>query len=81
MHTPSSDAVIGALTVGVRFTDTMVVFLLADGREVGVPLSWYPRLESASAAQRLDYELLGGGLGVHWPTLDEDISIAAVVRP
>jgi hypothetical protein len=52
---------------------------LSDGRTVTVPLTWYPRLQQATAAQRRNWRLIGGGLGVHWPALDEDVSLAALL--
>jgi hypothetical protein len=54
--------------------DTLAVEL-ADGRTIAVPLSWYPRLTYASAEERGTWRLLGGGRGIHWPALDEDISV------
>ena len=48
---------------------------LADGRILAVPLSWYPRLLHASPDERTHYEIAGGGRGVHWPDLDEDVSV------
>ena len=49
---------------------------LSDGRTVSVPLDWYPRLLNGTEAERRNWRLIGGGEGVHWPDLDEDISIA-----
>jgi hypothetical protein len=49
---------------------------LADGRTIAAPLVWYPRLLHGSAEERRTWRLLGGGRGIHWPRLDEDISIA-----
>ena len=56
-------------------TDDSLTVALLDGRSVSVPLSWYPRLASGSSAERLNWQLLGGGHGIHWPDLDEDISV------
>lgn len=53
--------------------------VLLDGRTVSVPLSWYPRLASGSPAEQLNWQLLGGGHGIHWPDLDEDISVEALL--
>jgi hypothetical protein len=53
---------------------------LIDGRTVTVPLSWFPRLSKATAAQRLNFRLIGGGVGIHWPDVDEDLSIAGVLK-
>jgi len=52
---------------------------LADGRIIGVPLAWFPRLLHASPEQRLRYEISGGGQGLHWDELDEDISVAGLL--
>jgi hypothetical protein len=49
---------------------------LADGRTIAVPVAWYPRLAHGSAKERNSWRLLGGGQGIHWPALDEDISVA-----
>jgi hypothetical protein len=59
----------------VRFTDATLIVSLADGREIAVPLSWFPRLIGASPEQRAHWELIGHGTGIHWPDLDEDISV------
>ncbi len=48
---------------------------LDDGRTISVPLAWFPRLQGAGDAERNHYRLIGGGVGVHWPDLDEDISV------
>jgi hypothetical protein len=53
---------------------------LADGRTITVPLSWFPRLEKASPAQRANWRIAGGGFGIHWPDLDEDLSTAGLLR-
>jgi hypothetical protein len=53
--------------------------VLADGREVLVPLAWFPRLRDATSAQRANWRLIGGGVGVHWPDIDEDISVESLL--
>jgi hypothetical protein len=60
-------------------TDDEIVAHLVDGRTISVPLAWSWRLSGASAAQRQNFEILGDGQGVHWPDLDEDISIAGML--
>ena len=62
-------------TMGVRFDADSVMFDLADGRTISAPLAWFPRLFAASTAQRSNWQLIGRGYGVHWPEVDEDISI------
>ncbi|WP_233505927.1 DUF2442 domain-containing protein [Rhodoferax lacus] len=52
---------------------------LADGRTLTVPLAWFPRLAHASSGERADYELMGDGEGIHWPLVDEDISVAGLL--
>ena len=61
--------------LNVRFDDNSVMFDLADGRMISAPLAWFPRLLSANVAQRSNWRLIGRGYGVHWPDIDEDISI------
>lgn len=58
--------------------DTLKVDL-TDGRTVSVPLAWYPRLVYGTVAERNHWELLGDGEGIHWPSLDEDISVAGIL--
>jgi hypothetical protein len=53
--------------------------VLTDGREVLAPLSWFPRLAKASAKDRKNWRLIGGGVGIHWPKLDEDVSVASLL--
>jgi hypothetical protein len=52
---------------------------LTDGRTLSVPMAWFPRLAHASNSERADYELLGDGEGIHWPQVDEDISVAGLL--
>lgn len=59
--------------------DTLWVDLV-DGRRVSVPLAWFPRLLGATSAQRANWELLGDGQGIHWPDVDEDLSVEALLR-
>ncbi|SMH52720.1 DUF2442 domain-containing protein [Azospirillum agricola] len=53
---------------------------LMDGRSIAVPLAWYPRLFDATSKQRGHWELAGGGYGIHWPDLDEDLSVEGLLR-
>lgn len=68
------------LAVAVRCTGDELVVSLTDGRVLSVPLAWFPRLAQASAAQLADFELLGGGEGIHWPAVDEDVSVAGLLH-
>lgn len=63
----------------VRVSGDELSVLLADGRRVSVPLTWFPRLLHATAAERANWRLLGDGEGVHWPDLDEDLSVAGLL--
>jgi hypothetical protein len=64
-----------ALARKVTFDDVTMWVVLADGRQLGVPLAYFPRLMSATPAQRENYVISGGGTGLHWDDLDEDISV------
>lgn len=55
--------------------DEMLHVELSDGREISVPLEWFPRLRDAAPEQRENWELIGPGIGLHWPDVDEDISV------
>jgi len=61
---------------GVEVTDDHVSVDLTDGRTITVPTAWYPRLAHGTAEERTDWRLIGDGRGIHWPRLDEDISVA-----
>jgi hypothetical protein len=63
----------------VIVTDDAIQFELSDGRTVSAPLAWYPRLAHGTPAERARWRLVGHGEGVHWPDLDEDISIEGVL--
>ena len=63
----------------VRVTDAALVVDLHDGRQVSVPLEWYPRLAAGHPAERRRWERIGPGVGIHWPDLDEDISVEALL--
>ena len=58
----------------IRITDETITADLADGRTISVPLAWSWRLSDATPEQRSNFEIIGNGLGVHWPDIDEDIS-------
>jgi len=65
--------------VGLEITDDILKISLDDGRVVSVPISWYPRLSNALPEHRGVWEFIGGGHGIHWPELDEDISVENVL--
>ncbi|HSU12917.1 MAG TPA: DUF2442 domain-containing protein [Longimicrobium sp.] len=60
-------------------SDDALVVELADGRSVSVPLSWYPRLANGTAEERNHWRFIGQGEGIHWPDLDEDISVENLI--
>ena len=68
-----------AVAVDVRIDDVDLHVELGDGRTVSVPLTWFPRLAAAGSAARAEWRLVGGGEGIHWPELDEDISVAGLL--
>lgn len=63
----------------LEFVPDALVVHLQDGRSLAVPLEWFPRLRDATPDQRGRWELSGGGLGVHWPDLDEDLSVPGLL--
>jgi uncharacterized protein DUF2442 len=79
MTTSSVPMAMAAAALNVRVTDRALVVELRDGRVVSVPLAWYPRLAEGSPRERRRWELLGPGIGIHWPELDEDISVEGLL--
>jgi hypothetical protein len=77
---PTSVLKVDATAVDVTVTDDRVIVALADGRELAVPLSWFPRLREATEVQRRNWRFIGRGQGIHWPDVDEDISVASLLR-
>lgn len=65
----------------VEIGDDELIAYLEDGRAVHVPLEWFPRLRDATTSQRGDWRLIGHGIGIHWPQLDEDISVRGLLLP
>ena len=63
----------------VRFTESEMTVSLTDGRTISVPLSWFSSLSGATKEQLQDYEILGDGEGIHWPQLDEDLSVKGLL--
>jgi len=64
----------------VRFDKANLIAELTDGRQIKAPLSWYPRLEKATPEERDHWKLVGKGYGVHWPDVDEDISVTMLLK-
>jgi len=69
-----------AAAIDVAVTDDRLIVTLADGRELSAPLAWFPRLLEASDAQRRKWRFIGRGHGIHWPDVDEDVSVASLLR-
>jgi hypothetical protein len=67
------------LATHVRVTNDSLSVVLADAREITVPLEWFPRLRKATKAQRAKWRLIGGGVGIHWEDVDEDVSVAGLL--
>ena len=63
----------------VIFTEDSFVVYLTDGRNISVPIIWYPRLLNGNKQERENYELIGDGEGIHWPDIDEDISVEGIL--
>jgi len=68
------------LAVDVDFSSDALNVGLADGRIISVPLHWFPRLEDASGQDRKNWSFIGGGLGIRWASIDEDISVESLLR-
>jgi hypothetical protein len=64
----------------VDFSENFLIVSLKDGRRISVPIEWYPRLLRASASERDHWEICGGGYGIHWPEIDEDLSTEGLLR-
>ena len=67
------------LAVDVQVSEDALMVTLADGRELSVPLDWFPRLQNATSIQRKKWRLIGGGIGIHWEAVDEDISVESLL--
>ena len=80
MNTLSVVSPTSVLALDVRFTDDAMTVTLSDGREVSVPLEWFPRLRDATPKQRKNWRLIAKGIGIHWEDVDEDISLASLLR-
>lgn len=72
MHSLTHDTDVRVMSV--RIDETRLEVDLMDGRTIAVPLAWYPRLANATVEQRSHWELAGGGYGIHWPLIDDDLS-------
>ena len=69
-----------SLASKVWFTEDMLYVLLLDGREIGVPLLWFPKLRKTNKKQLKNWRFIGKGIGIHWEDLDEDLSVSALLN-
>jgi hypothetical protein len=76
----TSDVKPGERVKNVHFTEDTLSVDLVDGRTITVPLAWYPRLLHATPEQRTNWAMAGGGYGIHWPDIDEDLSTEGLLR-
>ncbi|MGC9956867.1 MAG: DUF2442 domain-containing protein [Roseiarcus sp.] len=70
---------LSAQAMSVEFVDASLRIGLTDGREISAPIEWFPRLRDASPGQRGNWRLIGRGEGIHWPDIDEDVSVNALL--
>ena len=77
---PISAVEIDPRVADVKVTDAQLEVRLRDGRTIAVPLNWFPRLAVADPAARATWELSAAGLGIHWPLIDEDLSVEGLLR-
>jgi hypothetical protein len=68
------------LALDVHCTDDTLTVNLSDGRQVAVPLEWFPRLRDATPRQRKNWRLIAKGIGIHWEDIDEDIAVSTLLR-
>jgi hypothetical protein len=80
MNTLSVSSPTAVLALNVRFTHDALRAALSDGREISIPLEWFPRLRDATSKQRKNWRLIARGIGIHWEDVDEDISVATLLR-
>lgn len=69
-----------AAALRIEVTQDEIIVTLVDGRVLSVPVTWYPRLSHGTQEERNMYELMGRGTGIHWPLLDEDISVSGLLK-
>jgi hypothetical protein len=75
----AEELLLQARVADVRCDSERLNVSLEDGRAISVPLRWYPRLANATPAQRARWELAGAGFGIHWPEIDEDLSVEGLL--
>lgn len=77
---PTANSPTAVLAVSVSCSDDALRVRLSDGREVSVPLEWFPRLRNATPKQRANWRLIARGIGIHWEEVDEDIAVTTLLR-
>lgn len=80
MDKPSPSLAADERAASVELSEDTLSVTLMDGRTITVPLYWYPRLQDASEEQRRNWQISGGGYGLHWPDIDEDLNTAGLLR-
>ena len=74
------DKIADASAVDVWFDENKMYVRLVDGRELGTPIDWFPRLRDASEQDKNNWKFIGRGSGIHWEAIDEDLSVAGLLR-
>jgi hypothetical protein len=77
---PTSAAKFDPTAIDVKTDNNLLHVVMADGRQLSVPLEWFPRLRDATPEQRSHWRFIGRGKGIHWPDVDEDISVESLLR-
>lgn len=80
MNTLSSPSPTAVLAEDVKFSEEAMIVRLSDGREISVPLEWFPRLRNATPEQRSNWRFIAKGIGMHWEDVDEDIAVSTLLR-
>jgi len=80
MTTLSTISPTAVLAVNVHFSEDAIRVNLSDGREISVPIEWFPRLRNATPTQRNKWRLIARGVGIHWEEIDEDIAVTTLLR-
>ena len=80
MNSPRTLSPTSVLALNVRFTEDAMLVSLSDGREISVPLEWFPRLRNATSEQRNKWRFIARGIGIHWDEIDEDVAVTTLLR-
>jgi hypothetical protein len=76
-----SNKTVPLLATDIWFDQDKLYVNLSDGREIGIPLEWFPRLKNATPEQKSKWKLIGKGIGIHWSEIDEDIAVECLIQP